>query len=135
MKELDKRTKEYKDWVKKHKEKSSGVGDTIEKITKVTGIDKLAKWALGEDCGCDDRKKTLNHIFPYQKPNCLTENEYNYLNELFSKPKNTVSSKVQSEILQIFNRVFNERREMTSCSSCFLNGVWKKLERVFKEYS
>ena len=134
MKELDKRTKEYKDWVKKHKEKSSGVGDTIEKITKVTGIDKLAKWALGEDCGCDDRKKTLNHIFPYQKPNCLTESEYNYLNKLFSKPKNTVSSKVQSEILQIFNRVFNERREMTSCSSCFLNGVYSKLERIFKEY-
>lgn len=134
MKGTDKRTKEYKDWVKKHKEKSSGVGDTIEKITKVTGIDKLAKWALGEDCGCDDRKKTLNHIFPYQKPNCLTENEYNYLNELFSKPKNTVSSKVQAEILQIFNRVFNERREMTSCSSCFLNGVYSKLERIFKEY-
>ena len=134
MKELDKRTKEYKDWVKKHKEKSSGVGDTIEKITKVTGIDKLAKWALGEDCGCDDRKKTLNHIFPYQKPNCLTESEYNYLNKLFSKPKNTVSSKVQAEILQIFNRVFNERREMTSCSSCFLNGVYSKLERIFKEY-
>ena len=134
MKELDKRTKEYKDWVKKHKEKSSGVGDTIEKITKVTGINKLAKWALGEDCGCDDRKKTLNHIFPYQKPNCLTENEYNYLNELFSKPKNTVSSKVQAEILQIFNRVFNERREMTSCSSCFLNGVYSKLERILKEY-
>ena len=134
MKELDKRTKEYKKWVKNHEEKSSGVGDTIEKITKVTGIDKLAKWALGEDCGCDDRKKTLNHIFPYQKPNCLTENEYNYLNELFSKPKNTVSSKVQAEILQIFNRVFNERREMTSCSSCFLNGVYSKLERIFKEY-
>tara|TARA_B110000879_G_scaffold45397_1_gene64083 strand:- start:909 stop:1313 length:405 start_codon:yes stop_codon:yes gene_type:complete len=134
MKELDKRTKEYKKWVKNHEEKSSGVGDTIEKITKVTGIDKLAKWALGEDCGCDDRKKTLNHIFPYQKPNCLTESEYNYLNELFSKPKNTVSSKVQAEILQIFNRVFNERREMTSCSSCFLNGVYSKLERIFKEY-
>ena len=134
MKELDKRTKEYKKWVKNHEEKSSGVGDTIEKITKVTGINKLAKWALGEDCGCDDRKKTLNHIFPYQKPNCLTESEYNYLNELFSKPKNTVSSKVQAEILQIFNRVFNERREMTSCSSCFLNGVYSKLERIFKEY-
>ena len=134
MKGTDKRTKEYKEWKKNHEEKSSGVGDTIEKITKVTGINKLAKWALGEDCGCDDRKKTLNHIFPYQKPNCLTENEYNYLNELFSKPKNTVSSKVQAEILQIFNRVFNERREMTSCSSCFLNGVYSKLERIFKEY-
>ena len=134
MKGIDKRTREYKDWVKNHEEKSSGVGDTVEKITKATGIDKLAKWALGEDCGCDKRKETLNHIFPYQKPNCLTEDEHKYLTDLFTKPKNTVTSKVQSEILEIFNRVFNERREMTSCSSCFLNGVYAKLERIYREY-
>jgi len=134
MRGTDKRTKQYKEWVKNHKEKSSGVGDTVEKITKATGIDKLAKWALGEDCGCDKRKETLNNIFPYQKPNCLTEHEHNYLTNLFNNPKNNVEPKVQGEILEIFNRVFNERKKMTSCSSCFLNGVYAKLERIYKEY-
>lgn len=134
MKGIDKRTKEYKEWLKNHKEKSSGVGDTVEKITKATGIDKLAKWALGEDCGCDKRKKTLNNIFPYQKPNCLTEDEHNYLSNLFTKPKNNVEPKVQGEILEIFNRVFNEKKKMTSCRSCFLNSVYAKLERIYKEY-
>ena len=49
-------------------EKSKGLGDSIEKITKATGIkkvvDKVAK-ATGKDCGCDKRQDTLNRLFPY----------------------------------------------------------------------
>jgi hypothetical protein len=51
--------------------KSKGLGDTIEKITKATGIKKLVDEttkAVGiKDCGCDKRKDTLNRIFPYDK--------------------------------------------------------------------
>ena len=50
------------------KKKSKGLGDTIEKITKATGIkkvvDKVAK-VTGKDCGCGERKDTLNRLFPY----------------------------------------------------------------------
>ena len=42
--------------------KSKGLGDSIEKITKATGIDKVAKFILGEDCGCEARKEKLNNI-------------------------------------------------------------------------
>ena len=130
----DKRSKAYKEWVKNHESKSEGVGDTVAKITKATGIEKAVKFLAGEDCGCDERKKTLNHIFPYQKPLCFTEDEYNYLSERIGKI-NQVTVPEQKELLVIYNRVFKDNRELTSCSSCFLNGVWKKLERVFKEYS
>ena len=48
--------------------KSKGLGDSIEKITKATGIkkvvDTVAK-ATGKDCGCEKRKNTLNAWFPY----------------------------------------------------------------------
>ena len=48
--------------------KSKGLGDTIEKITKVTGIkkvvDTVAK-ATGKDCGCGKRKESMNKMFPY----------------------------------------------------------------------
>ena len=48
--------------------KSRGLGDSIEKITKATGIkkvvDKVAK-AAGKDCGCGKRQDTLNRLFPY----------------------------------------------------------------------
>ena len=69
----DKRTKEYKDWKKRYDNDSKGVGDTVAKITKATGIEKAVKFLAGEDCGCDERKDKLNKIFPYYRPNCFTE--------------------------------------------------------------
>ena len=48
--------------------KSKGLGDTIEKITKATGINKVVNAVskvTGKDCGCNKRKQTLNTMFPY----------------------------------------------------------------------
>lgn len=49
-------------------EKSKGLGDTVEKITKATGIkavvDGVSK-KLDKDCGCKKRKERLNKMFPY----------------------------------------------------------------------
>ena len=50
------------------KKKSKGLGDSIEKITKVTGIKKVVDTvskAVNKDCGCGKRKETLNRLFPY----------------------------------------------------------------------
>jgi hypothetical protein len=50
--------------------KSKGLGDTIEKFTKATGVktmvEKVSK-ATGKSCGCEARKKKLNKVFPYKK--------------------------------------------------------------------
>lgn len=44
--------------------KSKGLGDSIEKFTKATGIkrvvDTVSK-ATGKDCGCGKRKEALNN--------------------------------------------------------------------------
>jgi hypothetical protein len=49
---------------------SKGLGDTVEKITKATGIktavDVISK-GLNIPCGCKHRKNKLNEIFPYKK--------------------------------------------------------------------
>ena len=50
--------------------KSKGLGDSIEKFTKATGIKKVVDAVVkttGKDCGCDKRKNTLNRFFPYNK--------------------------------------------------------------------
>ena len=52
------------------KEKSKGLGDTIEKITKVTGIKKVVDTVsrtVKKKCNCGARKNTLNRLFPYNK--------------------------------------------------------------------
>ena len=48
--------------------KPKGLGDSIEKITKVTVIKKVVDTVskvTGKDCGCNKRKETLNRLFPY----------------------------------------------------------------------
>jgi hypothetical protein len=50
--------------------KSKGLGDTVEKFTKATGIKQVVEkvsQATGTDCGCGQRRDTLNRIFPYDK--------------------------------------------------------------------
>jgi hypothetical protein len=51
--------------------KSKGIGDSIEKITRATGIKTVIKHAASavgvDDCGCNKRRDTLNRVFPYNK--------------------------------------------------------------------
>ena len=50
--------------------KSKGLGDSVEKITTVTGIKKVVDTvskATGKSCGCAKRKDTLNRMFPYKQ--------------------------------------------------------------------
>ena len=135
---LDKRTKEYKEWVASREEatasESTGLGDTIEKITTATGIKAAVKFLAGEDCGCSERKTTLNKVFPYKKIECLAEEEYNYLVEHMSKPTNVVSQTVQLKMLKIYNRVFNENKQPTSCGSCF-RSTYNALKQLIDEYN
>ena len=48
--------------------KSKGLGDTIEKITKATGIKKVVDTVskiTKKPCNCGKRKDNLNRLFPY----------------------------------------------------------------------
>lgn len=114
--------------------KAQGLGDTIEQFTEATGIKKLVKFIAGDDCGCDARKEKLNALFPYHRPECLTEDEYNYLSESKVLDKNTIKPSEQDAILKIYNRVFHVSREPTSCASC-LREIVIKMQQVFNEYT
>ena len=116
------------------KKSPKGLGDTVETVLNKTGIAKIAKWIMGEDCGCSERQAFLNELFPYQKPNCLLESEYSYLNDHFKSGTNTITPRKQRHMLEIYNRVFNDNRTSTNCSSCFLNGVHNKLKKVYEQY-
>ena len=47
-------------------EQSKGLGDSIEKVTKATGLKKLVKMVT-KDCGCEKRRDKLNEKFPYKQ--------------------------------------------------------------------
>jgi len=116
------------------KPKAKGLGDTVEAVLKATGVDKVAKWILGEDCGCEARKETLNRLFPYKKPKCLTEDEFLYLDEWFSSSRNSVTNEQQKALITISNRIFDENAKTSSCTSCFLRSVQSRLVLIHAEY-
>ena len=51
--------------------KPRGLGDSIERFTRATGIKSLAQYGARmvgkKDCGCNKRKEALNKAFPYKK--------------------------------------------------------------------
>jgi hypothetical protein len=118
------------------KRKAQGLGDTIEQFTEATGIkagvEKLAQ-AIGWDCGCDARKEKLNQMFPYKKINCLTEEDYEYLQGWFSQDRYQVSILEQRRLTEIYYNVFNQQLEQTSCDSCWRDYI-SQIRRVYLEY-
>ena len=113
-------------------QKSRGLGDTVEKVTKATGIKTVVKWLAGEDCGCDERKEKLNKMFPYFKPECMTENEYEIFTDL--KDKQVVRPHEQLELNRMYNRIFHQNAEATSCGSCLKERI-DKLKSVYDTYT
>lgn len=133
----DKRTKAYKEWKAKFElendSKSKGLGDTVEKITKATGIKKVVKAVFGEDCGCNERKDRLNSIMSYKVVNCLEEEEYNYIKDFIDLKRSSVTMAEQRGLLTIYNRVFNQRKQMSNCPSC-VRGIVNELKRLIVNY-
>lgn len=115
------------------KRKAKGLGDTIDQITTATGIKALVKFVAGNDCGCDQRKEVLNKLFPYSKPNCLTETDYNFLKEFFEVTPGAVVPTVQYRLNQIYTNVFNKPAEFTSCGSCLLDRI-NELKKIYDSY-
>ena len=133
---LDKRTKEYKsyaEWKANQEAASEGLGDSVEKITEATGIKAAVKFLAGEDCGCDERKEKLNKLFSYNKPECLTEDEYNYLSEFYSRRKSVITGMEKQQLILIYNRVFKANKRITSCSAC-LKSIYDRLKQYFETY-
>ena len=59
----------------------------------------------------------------YNVVNCLEEDEYSYISDFVSLNKNRVTMAEQRRLLDIYNRVFNQRKQMSNCSSCIRSMV------------
>jgi len=122
---LDKRTAEYKDW------KSEGLGDTVEKIIKATGLNIFTD---GKDCGCEDRKKKLNEIFPYRfKARCMSEIEYSEWKEFRSVRRLQLDGKQVLFITNLFADLFSRKRQEI-CGTCSAKPILKMINKIDKVY-
>lgn len=114
--------------------KSKGLGDTVEKVLQVAGIDKIVKFVAGEDCGCDARKEILNNILPYKKNvQCLDEDEYKILKYLFSKEDTTLSPLEKQVVAKMYNRLFDSFMS-SNASDSILRDIMDNLKSVYEAY-
>ena len=110
--------------------KSKGLGDSIEKALKATGIDKVAKKILGDDCGCEERKKKLNQMFPYARP--FTEDELSIYESVLPRIQGgRINGQDQDIMVKLYNKVFNANKKRSSCTPC-VKETLDKLEKVYK---
>lgn len=116
---LDKRTREYREYRAYVDGKSKGLGDTVKNVLSNVGITKENLEKLGfDDCGCEERQEKLNRLFRYKRVECLKEDEFIWLKQLFDKNKSRTSVYEQSKMLSIYNRVFHKNKQPSNCSSC-----------------
>tara|TARA_R100000655_G_scaffold4623_3_gene14951 strand:+ start:3006 stop:3362 length:357 start_codon:yes stop_codon:yes gene_type:complete len=111
------------------KKTSKGLGDSVEKVLKATGIDKIAKKILGDDCGCEERKQKLNKMFPYGRQ--FTQDEIKIYEEVLPRTKGSrISAQDQSIMVKLYNKVFNKNKKPSNCGSCVKNTL-TELEKVY----
>lgn len=120
--------------------KSKGLGDTVEKVTEVTGIKAAVEWfseATGLDCGCDVRKEKLNKLFPYKsRVLCLEQSEHEKLTSFFNDfDGREIKEQWQEPLARIHARIFEHKFYIPcSCSPKEWNRVLQDLKKVYKEY-
>ena len=133
----DKRTKAYKEWLKAHEEDNSvGLGDTIEKVTKATGIKKAVDYIFdkaGKDCGCEKRKEKLNSIrLKRRAVRCFTEDQYNAWTEFKKSKVASVTKDWQRKVMiPIYAHLFaTQLKVMNCCIKQYINDI----DKVYEQY-
>ena len=117
---------DYEILIEEYKKKSSnskpiGVGDVVDKVTEATGVKKLVKAVVGDDCGCEERKRSLNRMFGFYNP--MTEEEKKeYVKDLQPLQSGMVMTRdIQVKITTMYSRVFGKRVKPSRCGKCYEN--------------
>lgn len=115
---------------------SQGLGDTIQKLTKATGIEAITKFIFGEDCGCAERQEKLNKIFPYRKPLCMTEGEYDWWTHFKKVNDTTLAPMEANKIAVMWSRIFQSKviKKPCSCNPKAWQEMINELTKVYETY-
>ncbi len=118
------------------KQKSKGLGDTIQKVTKATGVEKIVKSFFGDDCGCDERRDKLNKMFPYRDVKQMNDEQARFfvdvLQPAYRSGKN-LGKENADEFYKLYEHIFNKKMKRTSCASCNKN-MYIELLKVYESH-
>lgn len=119
---------------KKSQKPSKGLGDTIEKVTKATGIKAAVKFIAGEDCGCDERKAKLNELMPY-KITCMTEQDYIKWTKFREEDSDTLEKADRELVARMHAKLFNHQLTYPcTCSPKTWMKYIKEINHMYNSY-
>jgi len=122
---------------KRGRPKSKGLGDTIAKITEATGIDRVVKAVVGDDCGCDERREKLNKMFPYVKETLtMTPDQISIYERIRPERLKGSTTREVAETLRVLrNSILKRNDKKIGCGSC-AKGIMQRwfsdLEKVYQ---
>ena len=124
-------------WIRNHKAQE-GLGDKVEKITKLTGIKALVEmFSQGEDCGCDERKAKLNARLRLKVQRCPTWDELDYLDRFFLNWDGNTGPEFETldQLAKIRNKIYSLRysKPNPTCIAC-VKQIINPLRTVYDEY-
>ena len=150
----DKRSKKYKK-MKQDYEKSIetknvddvGIGTTLEKVFKATGVSKLVETFTpdGKDCGCKERKRLLNNSPMFnvsQKPKrCMDQTMFEAYDNFYKTRE--VDKWTADEFKLVFNTYewvfalrYDTKRMCANCNGTanILKMITNSLDKVYQSY-
>ena len=145
--EGDKRSRAYKDLKEAYYsqeitfQEGDGLGDKIEDVLEKTGIAKVAKAILGDDCGCEERKRKFNEMRLYapKQQRCFTEEEeVEYQNFLLHRKTNKWTAEQVTLLFRLYADIFGKRYNIKRmCGSCMgtantLKNITSDLDKAFE---
>lgn len=109
---------------------NKGAGDKVEQLTEALGIKAVVEEVFGDDCGCAARKEKLNKLFPNRRLNDLLNEQYEWLEQFFAVNRSSVNREQQVMLVNIYNHVFNAKREVSNCGPCVAS-MTNELKKIY----
>ena len=105
------------------------LGDAIKTLTDALGIEQCDK--------CKERQSMLNRLFPFKKAKLPTEEDMEYLAEVFKWYKGLPIKRSKVEDIRkcedIWIRLFNVKTSACqSCSSTYQNNYMNDLKKLYE---
>lgn len=98
-----------------------GFGDLVSKVTGALGI---------EECGgCEERKKKLNNMLPFNKDSRLMdEDEIDFIKDLFNR---TVMTSTESKrLFSLYNEITKQKVERCMCPGLHKTMIQRLYSRI-----
>jgi len=114
---------------------NKGFGDTIDSITTKTGIKGAIKKIFGDSCGCEERRKKMNALYPnFKNIRPFTDDEKKVFESIVPiiEKTNKLTPDQKNALNILHGGVFGRNAKWSGCGSCNQKTI-NNLKKVYEK--